>query len=228
MELIQHSESIWTYEFQQKIAFLPGIYFPTRSTIIRLKSQDLAIISPGPFDIETADRIRNLGSVKHLIAPNKFHHLYLHHAAKTFPNAKVYGPRGLSSKNKSLLNILSPLETTHQNISEELEWYSILGNSYLDEWVVIHRCTKTLIVTDLLFNMGKQNSLLTTCLLKAVGCYCRIGQSKIWRMTTRDKVAYKKSLLHLTEKEWTSVIMAHGEITKDAEAARQCMQKLAQ
>src|SRR5699024_7744915 len=94
-KLRSFSPSTWIVDAPQKVA---AMQFGTRSTIVRLPSKGLAIISPIDFDDQIAQEIDALGQVDFIIAPNLFHHLYFNDAAKRWPTAKALLPPSLKEK----------------------------------------------------------------------------------------------------------------------------------
>lgn len=153
MELREITDGVWTFEFGVRPG--PGVHFPTRSTILRLDDGTVAIISPGPFDEEAADQIRQLADQVLLIAPNMVHHLYLKQALAIFPGARVYGPRKLGVKVKSLEGLYQPLDEAEKRLSDAVEIVYLKGNSFLGETVFFHRSSRTLVVTDFVFHMRR-------------------------------------------------------------------------
>jgi hypothetical protein len=69
-------------------------------TVIRLSSKDLIIHSPIFIDGSLKDELNKIGSVKYIVAPNKFHHIHGKNCVFTFPEAKVCGSRGSHQKEK--------------------------------------------------------------------------------------------------------------------------------
>ena len=73
-----------------------GFHYPTRTAVIRLSDASLFVWSP----IQLTDGLRTevdaLGQVRHIIAPNSLHHLFLPEWKRAFPGAKVYAPAGIA------------------------------------------------------------------------------------------------------------------------------------
>lgn len=90
---------IWTVESSHRFF---EIHFGARMTVIRLNSADLIHHSPIFIDGSLKDELNNIGSVKYIVVPNKFHHIDVKNCVFTFPEAKVCGTPGLSSKRKDI------------------------------------------------------------------------------------------------------------------------------
>ena len=87
---------IWTVD--GSIVSLYGLPFSTRMTVVRLASGDLWIHSPIRISDRLIKEVGALGRVKHLIAPNKLHHLFMPEWMKAFPEALSYSSPGLEKK----------------------------------------------------------------------------------------------------------------------------------
>src|SRR5215470_3633837 len=61
--------------------------FTTRMTVVRLGSGDLFLHSPIAFDRVLAERLRALGTVRHLVSPNQFHYAHIVEWSRAFPDA---------------------------------------------------------------------------------------------------------------------------------------------
>ena len=54
--------------------------------------------SPGALTTQMKTWLEENGPLEAIVAPNLFHHLYLHDTAKAFPAATLHGPLGLEKK----------------------------------------------------------------------------------------------------------------------------------
>ena len=71
--LRQLDNNLWVAE--QPLKFM-GLPVGTRMTVIRLADNSLLLISPIEITPKIKQQLISLGTVKYLIAPNLFHHLY--------------------------------------------------------------------------------------------------------------------------------------------------------
>ena len=74
-----------------------GLRFPfaTRMTVVRLADGGLWVHSPTELSPLLESEIVSLGSVEHLIAPNRIHYWWLGDWAKAFPGAATYAAPGV-------------------------------------------------------------------------------------------------------------------------------------
>ena len=62
-----------------------GFPYPTRMAVARLADGGLFVWSPIALDAELAVEVDALGPVRHLVAPNGLHHLYLAQWVSPYP-----------------------------------------------------------------------------------------------------------------------------------------------
>jgi hypothetical protein len=207
-------ELLPTLDHAQK---LPGLGFqlPTRMTVLPLGAGQLALVSPVPIDDAVAAGLAKLGEVRFLIAPNMLHHMYLGAAIERYPAARVLAPAGLRAKRPDLridgtLDGELPAELT-----AAVEIVHIAGASNPDEFVFFHRATRTLVVTDLVFNIVCPQGLVAHLVLFLAGCHGRLAQSRFWRFAIKDRAAAAHSIARVLALPIETLVMAHGEIVRD-------------
>ena len=143
----QVHESLWVAE-GENVSFF-GAPYPTRSVIARLENGELWIWSPVKLTSDLHVEVDRLGSVRHLVSPNKLHHLYLQEWKAAYPEAALWGPQSTSKKRPDL-SFREALKD-----SPPLEWLPDIdqawfrGSLAMDEIVFLHRPSATAIVADL-------------------------------------------------------------------------------
>lgn len=192
-----------------------GVRFPVRMTVLRSEGQ-VVLISPVAVDDALAAEIDALGAVTAIVAPNLLHHLFLAAAAARWPDAKLYGPRGLASgKRKELAFDGTPDALGVPGI----DVVPLAGVPSIDEHVVVHRASRTLVVTDLVFNVREGNWMTRFVLTWVSDAFGAPKTSRLWRMATRDQGAFAESLRRVLAHDFDRMIVAHGEIVEtDAKA----------
>ena len=81
-------------------------------TCIRLDDGSLFVHSPVKLDAELRKAVDERGPVRAVVAPNRFHHLFVGEWAAAYPDASVYGAPGLEEKRPDLRFDGSVPETT--------------------------------------------------------------------------------------------------------------------
>jgi hypothetical protein len=121
--LQQLDRHIWVAE--QPLKFL-GLPVGTRMTVILRADNSLLLISPIKIDRQLKQQLDNLGTVKYIIAPNLFHHLFLEHCQQLYPEAKLIAPLGIEAKQPNIAIALS-FERDKIDFNGELEYLPFQG-----------------------------------------------------------------------------------------------------
>jgi hypothetical protein len=130
--------------------------FTTRMTVVHLSNGDLFLHSPTKFDRKLADELERLGTVRHLISPNQFHHAHIGEWSKAFPDALAWASPGVRARSRARhaeirfardLDLDPPDEWRN-----ELDQMLFPGGSF-KEFVFFHRESESLIVTDAIINI---------------------------------------------------------------------------
>jgi hypothetical protein len=220
--LEQLDDDLWCANTFQPI---PGAVLPARMFVVRL-ADGLWIHSPIKLDDALAAEIEALGPVRHLVAPNCFHHLHMGPASERWPQARVHAPPALRAKRPEL-RIDVDLRDGDHPWGDAFEQVEIAGAPALDEFVFLHKPSKTLIVCDLVFNVHESPSFMTKLILRMVGVWQRLAQSKLWRSPTKDRGAAARSCARVLELEFTRVLVSHGRTAEGPEVRQHLREGLA-
>ena len=82
------AEDLWVYD--QPLRFY-GIEVGTRMTVVRLADGALWLHSPVRPTPELRAAVDAIGPVRWLVAPNRWHHLYVRNWQEAYPGAAAYG-----------------------------------------------------------------------------------------------------------------------------------------
>jgi len=203
--LEQFAKGVWIDTGPVRIL---GTKLTSTMTVLRLEDGSL-INSPLPLTPERRAAVLALGRVRHLYAPNSFHHSWLAEWSRGFPEARVHAPEALSRKRTDLR-----IDRFHGDgagaFGGELEEIPIHG-CRLAETVLLHRPSRTAIVTDLVHNIGRPTHTWTRIYTTTMGFYDRVAQSRVLRWTAfDDRGAARKSVDRLLETPFEGLIVGHG------------------
>jgi hypothetical protein len=213
-------ENLWVAE--QPLRFM-GLAVGARMTIIRLADGGLWVHSPLRLTPERRQAVEALGPVRFLVAPNKYHHLFIGEWMAAYPQARAYAAPGLPEKRKDLsfhavLSDQAPAEWAGQ--IEMLPWR---GAPMLSEVVFFHSPSRTLVLTDMAHNVGPDAAATTRFFFRLFGGYGRLGTSLVERMVNRDRPAVRRTVDTILQWDFQRVIIAHGHIVESngAQALRE-------
>jgi len=133
------------------VRFLAFFPYPTRMAIARLADGGLWVWSPIALDSELAAEVAALGPVRHLVAPNALHHLYLAQWLDRFPQARLHGAPGLARRRSDLRFDSELGDAPDPAWAREIDQVVFRG-SFLrwHEVLFFHRPSRTALVTDLI------------------------------------------------------------------------------
>lgn len=197
-----------------------GFQFPARMTVLPLDGGRIALVSPIPIDALIAAELSALGEVAYLIAPNLLHHLYLSDALKHYPSARVVAPQGLRKKRPDLRIDLTLEGLLPEELTNAVDVRFVAGAPGLDEFVFFHRATRTLVVSDLVFNIVQPRGVIAHLALFLVGAHKRLASSRALRVIVKDRAHCAASCAEILALPFETLVMAHGEIVREDARAR--------
>jgi hypothetical protein len=188
-----------------------GTRLTSTMTVLRLNDGTLLVHSPIELTAERRAYLEVLGPVRHLYAPNLFHHLRLRDWAEAFPLAKVHAPAGLSKKRPDVRT-----DRVHDSTPEAAFGGAVtelhIDGFRLDECALYHARGKTLVVADLVHNIGRPEDGWTKFYTKTMGFYDRVALSRALRWTAfSDRRAARQSLDSLLAFPFERLVVGHGK-----------------
>jgi hypothetical protein len=191
-----------------------GIEVGARMTMVRLPDGRLWLHSPISATPALVEEARGLGEVAYLIAPNRFHHLYVGEWKEACPEAEVYVAPGLEKK-RSDLAITGVLGN-----EPEGGWKGVIdqvafgGMPMANEVAFFHRPSATLVLVDLAFNVGESAAPLTKLFFRLNGAFGRVSPTVLEKLITRDRAACRVSFERLLEWPFERIIVSHGDVSE--------------
>jgi hypothetical protein len=218
-KLVRHGESFLTIAAPQ--SFL-GLHLGTRMTIVRLADRALIVFSPVAMNDELRAAVDAEGTVAHIVCPNVYHHLHAGPWSTAYPDAVVHAPRALRKKRPDLRIDRELDDATPASFGSDIVPLHIDG-SMLDETVLVHLPSKTVVSVDLVENFSTTDHLPTRLYLKAGGIHGKPGWNRLMRFIYRDRKAARRSVDALLEHDIDRLILAHGDVieTNAKDAIRQ-------
>lgn len=214
--LRQWHGDLWTVDRPFKLF---GVQAGNRMTIIRVGEQ-LILHSPVKFDNALSAEVGAFGKISYLISSNCFHYLHIAGWRNAYPQAKVVGPPA-----QTKLPLDEKLTPTYQ-VELEQQWQQTIkimpieGIPKLSEFAFIHLPSKTLVLTDLAFNIHEPLDWITRLFFKAYGVYQHFGPSRLVKLLIKDNNAFAQSLRQIEQYDVERIILAHGRVIESNGLAR--------
>ena len=192
-----------------------GLQLTTTMALVRLGDGSLLAYSPVRLTSERRAAVDALGPVAHVYAPNTFHHLWAGEWTAAYPDARLHAPAGLAAKRSDLRIARVPgksLEPAFAGVLEELP----LDGFRLEETVLFHAPSRTLVAADLVQNVGRPEHLWTALYARMNGFYDRVALSRMlhW-VAVSDRAALRRSVDKIVDHPFERVIVGHGEPVRE-------------
>lgn len=209
-ELEETSTGLWTFSQDLKVM---GAEIGARMTVVRLDGGELLVHSPIRWTSELGRKLDALGEVRHVLVPNRDHVLYVKGFAERYPDARLYAAPGVAKK-------LPDVGFEEQDWGRrgkgpwgsELEALRFRSSTELQEIVLFHRATRTLISADLAFNIQSSKGTVSRLLLQLNDSYKSFGPSRVCRMYITEPAMARADLDTILALDASRLVLSHGEI----------------
>jgi hypothetical protein len=192
---VRHDTDLWSTEhtFGWQGGLVP---IPVRMTVIRLGDGQLILHSPVPVSPELRAELDVLGPVGFIVVPEA-HGRFAHQVSQIYPSAR-------------LLTTLADQPPAAWAGSVE----SVLVAGFrLNEVVLFHRPSRTLVITDLCFNIQRSSSRVARAFFRANGMWQRFGPSRIIRaLSVSDRATFRQSLERVLRWDFERIVPGHGDV----------------
>lgn len=181
-----------------------GVEVGARMTVLETSG---GLLVHSPIDVDPAV-VAPWGAPRWVVAPNKLHHLY----AGRWMAAGLEGwaAPGLPEK-RADLRFAGVLDEGAAPFGEEVAHVPLRCFPFANEVVLLHRPSRTLVVTDLVFHFTPRAPWFTRL---ALACACGYPGC---RTTLLERVAFdrpvaRREIATLLALDFDRLVMAHGEV----------------
>ena len=138
------------YVAEGPIVSFYGFPYPTRMAVARLSDGSAWVWSPVALTDDIVNFMNTFASVRHIVAPNKIHHLFLAEWHEQWPDAKVYAPPGLAKRKPEQQFDAELGDEADPAWEADIDQVIFRGSLAMEEVVFFHRESCTAIVCDLI------------------------------------------------------------------------------
>jgi hypothetical protein len=181
------------------VSFL-GLRVSANMTVLRLSDGGLLLYSPIPLTPERRAAVDALGPVKHVYSPNLWHHLRVGDWKAAYPAATLHAPKGLPKKRPDL-----KIDRLHDDAPIDPAVQELPLKGFMQERCMLHKPSRTLVVADVIANLGASDHWWTRAYMKTMGFYDRVGVSRI------VKASFEATNVRtLLDHDWDALVVGHG------------------
>ena len=203
---------LWVAETSLRVL---GLDMGRRMTVVRLGDGDLFVHSPAPLEARLREALDGLGAVRHVVPASNLHgHLSMDDYRKAYPQAKLFAAPGLRDKRKDLLFDGELGGEPDPDWAGDLDQAEFQGNRFVNEIVFLHRASRSLIVGDLCFNVGRRHPRMLRLWAHGLRGSPRPGPTPAFRLAVRDRRAARRSLERILDWDFDRIVVGHGDIVE--------------
>jgi hypothetical protein len=205
-------DSIWVTE---RPIWFSGVRLRSRTTIVRLAGDALWVHSPCTPTEDVCAALDALGEVRWIVVPNRFHHLQTPATAARYPDARVVGPKSVTSRNPHVSVTTGTDDPAYVRSTPELVPIRLRGVPFLDETVFFHPASGSLIAADLLMSACARDHWTWRIAARISGRYGKVGTPPDVRMHTRASTAVAESIAEMRALPLQRILVAHADPITD-------------
>jgi len=177
----------------------------------------LWVWSPVKLSAHLRSAVDQLGPVRHLVSPNKLHHLYLREWKDAYPDSSLWGLQS-TIKKCAALNFREALhDEPPAEWQGEIDQAWFRGSFAMDEIVFLHRASGTAIVADLIQTFSDRFLKEHWGLWGFLAGLDGLTEDKAcapfeWRLSFLNRAPARRARDKALRWDCRRVVVAHGEL----------------
>ena len=198
-----------------------GFPYPTRMAVVRLSDGAAWIWSPVSLTDKLASEVEAIGPVRHIVAPNKIHHLFLAEWANRWPEAQIYAPPGLAGRKPEIRFTADLGDEPDAAWADDIDQVIFRGSFAMEEVVFFHHGSRTAIICDLIQrHPEEQMSGWKGKLMRLDSLVGDNGSTpREWRATFLRRASARAARKKLLDWKPDRLLIAHGECAQSGATA---------
>jgi hypothetical protein len=199
-----------------KVSFF-GFPYPTRMALARLRDGSLWVWSPIKLSPELDRAVDALGPVRHIVSPNKIHHLFLEEWAERWPDAQIHAPPGLATRRPDLHFDTNLGDAADSAWAADIDQTIFRGSFAMEEVVFFHRPSRSAIFCDLVQRHDPAAMKgLKGLLMRLDGLVGEHGSTpREWRASFLRRSRARLARARVLAWEPESLVIAHGACARE-------------
>jgi len=198
-----------------------GFPYPTRMAVVRLSDGALWIWSPIALNPELADAMDALGPVRHIVSPNKIHHLFMAEWSRRWPDARLYASPGLTKKRPDLRFAATLGDDPDPAWAIDIDQVIFHGSFAMEEVVFFHKPSRTVLICDLIQRFPERRvSGWKGALMRLDGLVGERGSTpREWRASFLRRAPARAAREQVLRWQPEQLLIAHGTCAPQGAAA---------
>ena len=182
-------------------------------TVIRLGDGRLILHSPAPMTAALRAELDALGPVGFIVVPEA-HGAFADDAARAYPAARLLAAPDPPRKRRKIAFHGSLADAPPAAWAGQVESLQVRGFR-LHEVVLLHRPSRTLVLTDLCFNVQRSRHRAARVFFRANGMWRRFGPSRLIRaLAVSDRATFRASLEQVLQWDFDRIVPGHGDVVE--------------
>lgn len=198
-----------------------GFSYPTRMAVAKLSDDTAWVWSPVALSEELARAVDAVGPVRHIVSPNKIHHLFLGEWVKRWPDARLYSAPGLARKRPDLYFDAELADEPDPAWAADIDQVIFHGSFAMEEVAFFHRPSRTAIIGDLVQRFPESKiSGLWGMLMRLDGLVGEHGSTpREWRASFLRRGPSRRARDKVLEWKAERLLIAHGDCSQSDASA---------
>ncbi len=194
-----------------------GFPYPTRMAVVRLTDGSAWVWSPIELSRELERAVESIGPVRHLVSPNKIHHLFLQQWTQRWPEARLYAPPGLARRRRDLHFHAELGDEPDSAWAADIDQTIFAGSIAMSEVAFFHRSSRTAIFGDLVQRHDAARMTgLKGMLMRIDGLVGERGSTpREWRASFLRRGAARAARARVLAWQPQRLVIAHGACAQD-------------
>jgi glyoxylase-like metal-dependent hydrolase (beta-lactamase superfamily II) len=183
-----------------------------RMTVVRLSSGGLLLHSPVAPTPALVDEVKALGPVELIVGPCVMHTTFLRPWHALHERASLHvAPR--TKKRLPAFDGVRELDDAAPIAPNDLEQVHMDGHSN-HETLFLHRASRTLIATDLVYNLSKRQGFVERMWFGLGGVKNPLGVTRYSKKAVRKRDVFAERMQRVLAWDFDRVIMSHGDVVE--------------
>ncbi len=198
-----------------------GFPYPTRMAVAKLSDGSAWVWSPVALTEDLAGAVEAVGPVRHIVTPNKIHHLFLGAWAARWPDARLHAPPGLARKRPDLRFDADLGDAPDPAWAADIDQAVFRGSFAMEEVAFFHRASRTAIIGDLVQRHPEAEMTgWRGLLMRLDGLVGARGSTpREWRASFLRRGPARAARTHVLGWRAERLLIAHGDCADSGAAA---------